>query len=129
MSIAKEPILAEVSKRLNYQCLLALNDNAFLYQLQITEWNNTLQITDQFCFEKKLTGVNDFVPEKNFHLIYFDAFAQANAPEMWHPSMFEKLYHHLLPNGCLVSFCAKGEFKRHLKQQGFVFESLPGPKD
>lgn len=41
--------------------------------------------------------------------------------------MFSKLFYVLEDNGCLVTFCPKGNFKRLLKKIGFEVEALPGP--
>ena len=33
----------------------------------------------------------------------------------------------MITGGIMVTYCAKGEVKRNLKQCGFLVESLPGP--
>lgn len=45
---------------------------------------------------------------------------------MWQKEIFEMLYLKLKTNGILVTFCAKGQFKRDLKSIGFEVQSLPG---
>jgi tRNA U34 5-methylaminomethyl-2-thiouridine-forming methyltransferase MnmC len=65
--------------------------------------------------------------ENIFDLIYFDAFGPPTQPEMWVESVFSKIYETIKLNGCLVTYCAKGEVKRTLKKVGFTVESLPGP--
>jgi tRNA U34 5-methylaminomethyl-2-thiouridine-forming methyltransferase MnmC len=39
----------------------------------------------------------------------------------------QKMYDVLLPGGVLVTYCAKGAFKRTLKSAGFEVEALKGP--
>jgi len=46
---------------------------------------------------------------------------------MWLQPLFQKLYDALKNQGILVTYCAKGSFKRDLKELGFIVESLPGP--
>jgi tRNA U34 5-methylaminomethyl-2-thiouridine-forming methyltransferase MnmC len=46
---------------------------------------------------------------------------------MWDFSNLEKLHQALNSNGILVTYCAKGSFKRNLKALGFVLENVPGP--
>lgn len=41
--------------------------------------------------------------------------------------MINNLYHNLKKGGILVTYCAKGEFKRNLESCGFTVETLPGP--
>ena len=64
---------------------------------------------------------------KNFNLIYFDAFGPRVQPEMWTEELFSKIYEATDPQGCLVTYCAKGEVKRTLKKVGYSVETLPGP--
>ena len=65
--------------------------------------------------------------KNTFDLIYFDAFGPPVQPEMWTEKVFSKLFAASKPNGCLVTYCAKGEVKRTLKKVGFTVESLEGP--
>ena len=37
------------------------------------------------------------------------------------------MYDGLITDGALVTYCARGQFKRDLKSLGFEIESLPGP--
>lgn len=128
VSIEKEPIPIEIVNELNYPHLLGFDNSTIFSDLHTKPWNQSKTISANFSIEKRLSDINQFYPDKEFHLIYFDAFAPANSPDMWHPDIFKKLYQNLIPNGCLLSFCAQGEFKRLLKARGFKVESLPGPK-
>jgi tRNA U34 5-methylaminomethyl-2-thiouridine-forming methyltransferase MnmC len=46
---------------------------------------------------------------------------------MWQRPIFEPLYDALNTNGMLVTYCAQGQFKRNLKEIGFIVEARPGP--
>lgn len=62
-----------------------------------------------------------------FDIIYYDAFGPGKQPDMW---LFEPLKHAvdmLNKNGLLVSYCAQGQFKRHLKTLELRVESPAGP--
>ena len=37
------------------------------------------------------------------------------------------MYDLLKPDGFLITYCAKGIFKRTIKEIGFTIEALPGP--
>ena len=60
-------------------------------------------------------------------MIYFDAFSPEKQPEMWSVEFFSKIFKSMLPNGVLVTYCAKGQVKRDLISSGFEVEKIPGP--
>ena len=64
---------------------------------------------------------------EQFDIIYFDAFAPDKQPEMWNKEVFAKMHAALKPGGILVTYCAKGQVKRDLKEAGFVVEVVAGP--
>ena len=64
---------------------------------------------------------------KTYTLIYYDAFGPRAQANMWTKECFKKAYSLLMKNGALVTFCAKGEVKRKMKEAGFSIETLPGP--
>ncbi|QMU30680.1 tRNA (5-methylaminomethyl-2-thiouridine)(34)-methyltransferase MnmD [Adhaeribacter radiodurans] len=100
----------------------------FLPTLHTTPWNEPVTITPAFTLLKSETDLRTYLlPPDYYSVIYFDAFAPEKQPELWTDAIFEKLYTALQPNGCLVSYCAKGSFKRSLKAAGFIIEALPGP--
>ena len=63
-----------------------------------------------------------------FDLVYFDAFSPKAQPEMWQPSVFQKIYQVMKPQAKLVTYCAQGQFRRDLRQAGFATERLQGAK-
>jgi tRNA U34 5-methylaminomethyl-2-thiouridine-forming methyltransferase MnmC len=71
--------------------------------------------------------VQEFTSQKQFHVIYFDAFAPGSQPELWTPEIFNKMYDLTLPGGVLVTYCSKGEVRRAMTQAGYLVEKLPGP--
>ena len=67
------------------------------------------------------------LPAGRYDLIYFDAFAPDKQPELWTEAVFAKLYAAAAPGAVLVSYCAQGQFRRHLRATGWLTEKLPGP--
>ena len=98
-----------------------------LIRLHDLPWGKPYDISDQFFFTKYLTKLEDFESDLIFDLIYFDAFAPTAQPELWQPPILVKMYNLLTANGLLVTYCAKGQFKRDLRSVGFTVESIPGP--
>lgn len=82
---------------------------------------------DNFSFKKQIIKFEDFTAYDEYDLIYFDAFAPTSQPELWNLDMMSKMYTALHESGILVSYCAKGSFKRALKSVGFRLDPLPGP--
>lgn len=88
-----------------------------------------IQLHQNFVLQKILLDINDAlhqIKDSSIDVIYYDAFAPSSQPEMWYYSIFEKLYLLMNTDAVLVTFCAKGEFKRMLKKIGFVVENPPG---
>ena len=90
-------------------------------------WGRMLKLSDHFTLLKKHIRLEQFRSPEAFDLIYFDAFAPQAQPELWTETIFERLFAALRPEGVLVTYCAKGNFKRTLKKVGFAVERLPGP--
>ena len=91
-------------------------------------WNEPLDLIPYFTMQKMHETLEEFVaPQSYYDLVYFDAFAPEKQPELWSEEMFVKLYNATRPGGVLVTYCAKGSFKRSLKAAGFEVEALPGP--
>lgn len=98
------------------------------------------QLRDNFIFRKTNTALMDLSrheletcykktdqPFIGFDIVYYDAFGPGKQPDMW---LFEPLKHAvdlLNKNGLLVSYCAQGQFKRHLKTLELRVESPAGP--
>jgi tRNA U34 5-methylaminomethyl-2-thiouridine-forming methyltransferase MnmC len=76
---------------------------------------------------KMAFSIQEWATTEKFDLIYYDAFGPKAQPEMWELVIFEKLYALLNTGGTLVTYCAQGQFKRHLKSLGMRVEGLPGP--
>ena len=93
----------------------------------MSSFNKKNTLRSNFIFYKYETKFQDFFSKKKFDIIYFDAFSPRTQPEMWMASIFKKSFSLLKENGFLVTFCAKGEVKRRLKEVGFNLKHPPGP--
>lgn len=62
-----------------------------------------------------------------YHCVFFDAFDPAKDPELWAVPVFKKLNESLISGGVLVTYSAKGQVRRNLKEAGFSVQKLPGP--
>ena len=121
------PITAIEANQLNHGEQLQMADE-FL-KLHQSNWQDTIFIDDYFSLTKINQSLLDFSTNQQFNIIYYDAFAPNDAPELWTKEVFEKLYTMLLPNGILVTYCSKGDVKRMMKDVGFKVERLKGYAD
>ena len=122
------PISQEIFDQLNYEQLLQLDKNDLTFKnIFCCEWNCWFNLNPNFRLQKLNSTIQHVQLINSYDLIYFDAFAPDKQPEMWSLEIFQKLYNVMNKNGLLVTYCAKGEVKRTLKNVGLELESLPGP--
>lgn len=121
-SIEAYPIDIALVNKLNFSA-----NKEDLMQLHKSEWNREVQLKDNFILCKHHTKLEEFLIEKKFDLIYYDAFGPRVQAEMWEKDILLKTTSFLRKNGMLVTYCAKGEVKRIFKNAGFVVETLKGP--
>jgi len=123
------PLPEVIWTQVNYNQLLDNPKSLHYFNLlHQYEWNVLQDWSDHFKIRKINTCLEDFSPELDLYdVIYFDAFGPRAQEEMWHAEHLKKLYDSLKTNGFLVTYCAKGSFKRDLKALGFVVRSVAGP--
>lgn len=128
VGIEAYPLPLEVAETLNYvgQITIPHGTTGFL-KLHQCAWDRKVKLSSQFTLCKKHIRLEAFQPKPIFDLIYFDAFAPQAQPELWTERIMSLMYKALCPDGCLVTYCAKGDFKRTLKSVGFEVERLAGP--
>ena len=90
----------------------------------VGEW---ISIQENFSFVRLEIGLEEFSSEEKFDVIYYDAFGPRAQPEMWTCELFSKMFEILRIKGLLVTYCAKGQVKRDLRNVGFEVETCQGP--
>lgn len=122
------PIPPVLAQKLNYT---GTDQNPLLEglfsKIHDLPWDEAAELVSGFTLLKHRKALQDYRPDRLFDLIYFDAFAPNKQADMWAQPLFEKLYAALNVGGMLVTYCAKGQFKRDLKAAGFTVETLDGP--
>lgn len=126
-SLEAYPINEEIWKQLNYtESSLAMKD--FFNKLHEAPWNQTYSIHTRFLLRKENVMLQDAdLKSDHFDLIFFDAFAPSKQPEMWEASVIRKIALSMKTKGVFVTYCAKGQLKRDLRDAGLAVETLPGP--
>ncbi len=121
------PITEQQIKDLNYSQILNPEVAECWSRIMLAEWNSSIEINQTFRICKVNEDFTKWIPVENFSLIYFDAFAPDDQPEMWSVEMFQKLYSSLSIGGILVTYSSKGIVKQALRAAGFRVERLAGP--
>ena len=121
------PLPFELATRLNYAGLAWLEGESLFLDLHRAEWEKPTQITDRFVLHKIEGDANRVSLPDGIDLVYMDAFAPEKQPEMWNATLYRRLVDAMLPGATLVTYCAKGDVRRGLRDAGLLMERLPGP--
>ncbi len=129
-SFEQYPLSSEVIDGLNYPAVLQVPPSK-LESLHEAKWEEPTMLSDNFSFAKYQTEFprksTALIAEEWADIIFYDAFAPASQPELWGPEAMKECYRLLSDGGQLVTYCAKGQFKRDLKSVGFRVECPAGP--
>lgn len=122
------PIHVDTARTLNYCTSLNRPDLESLFlELHTSKWDIHHQLAKNLSYRKLHTKLEEANLDQKYDLIYYDAFAPLTQEELWTPEIFQHLARFLNPSALLVSYCAKGSFKRALLSAGFSIEKIPGP--
>lgn len=119
------PVEEAIWKEINYHT--DAEARSLYTKIMAHPFGETISIELNFSLFKEAKLIQDWVANGPFDLIYYDAFGPRAQAEMWELPIFEKLYSLLNVGGALVTYCAQGQFKRHLKSLGMRVENIPGP--
>ncbi len=70
--------------------------------------------------------LNEFTSDRQYDVIYFDAFAAAYQPEMWDEATIAHTLQFLKSGGVFVTYAITGNLKRTIKALGLKVEKAPG---
>lgn len=122
------PVPVEIAQKLDYPAFLeAEKEGEVFIEMHQSEWNRRIQLGFQFTFEKMLCRFEEVDFQPRFDLVFYDAFSPETQPDLWAKPMLAKIYAAMNFESVLVTYCAKGSFKRTLKNVGFEVEALQGP--
>lgn len=120
------PISMEESRLLNYPDIIKSGHDIF-NELHQSAWGREVPITSKFALKKIQDDIRNFNSDRIFDLVYFDAFGPDYQPELWKTEVFEKIGACMRKNSRLVTYSAKGQVRRNLREAGFLVEKAPGP--
>jgi tRNA U34 5-methylaminomethyl-2-thiouridine-forming methyltransferase MnmC len=122
------PLTYEQIKKLEYSKTLQDPDlEVFMAHIHEAKEKEIINLLPNMTFEKHFCKVENVLLAQLVDLVYFDAFGPRAQPELWEVPALEKVAALMLKGGILTTYCAKGQFKRNLRQTGFEVKKLPGP--
>lgn len=127
------PLSINTINQLNY--LNEENDNlkSLFEKMHLCNWNEWIEINEHFSIYKmenkleQITSNNLLQISNQFDIIYFDAFAPDKQPELWTTSIFKTIFDSMKTESIFVTYSAKGDVKRALREAGFIVKRLAGP--
>jgi len=122
----KFPISSEEIQKLNYPEMLKC-DREIFSSLHQAAWEVDVHVTPIFTLKKIEGDILNFNSSRIFDLVYFDAFGPDFQPELWTADVFSKIAACLRNGSRLVTYSAKGQVRRNLREAGFTVEKAPGP--
>lgn len=127
-SVEAHPLPLDFALQLNYPEQLPVeNGKQYFEQIHQSAWSDWVEITSCFTLKKIAGKLEELDLPPGFNLIFYDAFDPATQPALWEAPMMERMFAVLASDGILVTYCAKGAFRRTLKTVGFKVEVLLGP--
>lgn len=122
------PLEEEIAAGLNYYERLGGKEvGDWFEKLHRCSWNVPVEIKRDFTLVKHLTLLEEYHPDQQFDLVYFDAFDPDVQPALWTVDLFSRLSGSMKAGGILVTYSSKGAVQRALRAAGFAVEKLPGP--
>ena len=125
-AIELNPLSDDVIHQLNYQNVLDAPLDAF-ENIHAAPWEKAIPLTEQFLLKKIHASFLTFSSTQQFDLIYFDAFGPSKQSDLWNMEIITKCHDMLHSGGVFVTYSAKGQLKRDLKEAGFNLDVLAGP--
>jgi tRNA U34 5-methylaminomethyl-2-thiouridine-forming methyltransferase MnmC len=122
-SLEAYPLSQEITSQINYGEILSGKD--IFTQIHAETWDEEYKI-NYHSFAKYHTKLLEYNTDIKYNLVYYDAFAPSKQPEMWDIEPLKHIFEIMEEGGIFVTYCAAGQFKRNMKEIGFVLEKLPG---
>lgn len=84
------------------------------------------KIIENNFLEIAILDAIEFQSDKQFDVLYFDAFSAIHQPEMWTKELLAPICNFLKPGGVFITYAITGNLKRIMKSLGFQIEKVPG---
>ncbi len=120
------PVSKEIIEETEYWKALKADKTDFLKMHQL-EWGSFQKHSENFHLRKLEGDLSSLELNEKFDLIYYDAFGPRAQGELWERPILEKIVDLMDEEAIFVTYCAKGQVRRDLRDLGLEMERLPGP--
>ncbi len=127
IGVELHPLEDNILAKLNYYSVLSKKESEAWGKIVDAKWGVENPINEFFYLTKLHADICTLNLLGTYDLIYFDAFAPEDQPEVWSEEIFEKIYKSTNKDGILVTYCSKGIVKQALRNVGYKVERLAGP--
>jgi tRNA U34 5-methylaminomethyl-2-thiouridine-forming methyltransferase MnmC len=127
VTLEKYPLSIAIIEALNYRSLAGPAGERIFDAIHTAPWETEVNVTPWFTMHKREMDLTTMTPEGVYDLVYFDAFGPDKQPDMWTVEVMRKIAAVTHPGTVLVTYSAKGDLKRMLRELGFEVKLLPGP--
>lgn len=135
-AIEKYPLSLEEFEQLEYKTLVADEHHYLASHIHVCKWDQKVELKKNFFLKKincdiealELSNIIEELVDKQLaNIVYFDAFSPNIQPQLWSVNIFKGLYNLMSINSVLVTYSAKGDVKRALREAGFNVTRKQGP--
>lgn len=120
------PLSFDLIAQTDYQTLVTKKNWSLFelyYQKSLLE---KVKLTNHCSLQIACIDARNFTSPDLFDVIYFDAFASANQPELWTKDFITHIVSFLKSGGVFVTYAITGDLKRIMKGLGLKVEKAPG---
>ena len=121
------PLEEDILSKLNYDSVLSITESETWKKIISIKWGCEERVNEFLLLNKVHCDLIELDITNKYNIIYFDAFAPDDQPEMWTVDIFEKLYQATSNDGVLITYCSKGIVKQALRAVGYKVERVAGP--
>jgi tRNA U34 5-methylaminomethyl-2-thiouridine-forming methyltransferase MnmC len=120
------PLTFELIEQANYEKLVSPDTWASFKSNYPEALKKSVALNNYCRLHIAHTDAKDYQSALQFDVIYFDAFASSNQPEMWSKEFITHIISFLKPGGVFVTYAITGDLKRIMKSLGMAIEKAPG---
>jgi tRNA U34 5-methylaminomethyl-2-thiouridine-forming methyltransferase MnmC len=120
------PLSFDLLEQIDYEQLVSTNTWNIFKQNYAEALQRSVVLNDYCSLHIAHIDAEIYTSDLLFDVIYFDAFASANQPELWTKEFITHIVSFLKPGGVFVTYAITGDLKRIMKGLGMKVEKAPG---
>jgi tRNA U34 5-methylaminomethyl-2-thiouridine-forming methyltransferase MnmC len=120
------PLSLELIEQTNYKNLVSQATWASFIIHYLDALKKTTSLNEYCSLQIAHIDARIYKSDLKFDVIYFDAFASSNQPELWSKEFITHIVNFLKIGGVFVTYAITGDLKRIMKSLGMQIEKAPG---